>query len=827
MFSSEKLKRKLRGLLMENESRTKKIKLNSAISLATQLCQILLGFVIRRLFINYLGITYLGYNSVFAHILQMLNLADMGIGVAVTSYLYKPLAENDRSRIVAIIAIYRRLYSTIGLAVLFIGVIISLFIDKLIPDATCSIEYLRILYYINLVGIVSTYFLAYKRTLIVADQKSYVTNIIDTLVSFIVSVLQIIFLIFQPNYVIYLCLAITKNIVSNIIISIKVNQNYKYIYSEPNHEVVVEYKHKIYQYIKDVFVSRIGAIVYYSTDNIIISILKGSLLSGYLSNYTMITSHLNTIVVQILGSIQSTFGNYVSTNKNKDEQRIMTDNYLCAIFIIANICFVCFTLLVQPFVKIFFGDDMVLDFFTAFLLGINLMLTLLIQLPSQVFIIFKLFSYDRFIITISAILNIIISVVLVKKIGVNGVLIGTFITSLIYLFSRFYIISKYVYAIKYWHYIKKLGIYCVVSVLTFISTFISTINLDVNGLQLFVFRTIIVCILSVLSTIFLLSFTAEFDFLKNRLVHQTIKKYLKKAIIGLCWFIVMLLTTVWSNNYAKFSITGNKSYIRYDSYVIESNTGKNVFSLSFDDTFCVFKNIADTKPKSIFENPTFSWYRELHNRYGVVISSYVYFEDNDFNLTNFPANYKEEFIANSDWLRFGFHARNKSTYYVSEEIKADYVKTINELKRIMGKECIDNVIRLQGFQGSIDEIRKLRLLKEEPIVGLFTADDNRQSYYLDMEKNKYIYSHDECYDKNLDLFFFSTDFRIEYVDNINVKLDELNKDSWKNQKGDLVVFSHEWALNTVNRLKIEKVCKYAQDKGYKFGFFEDLIKLKL
>lgn len=50
---------------------------------------------------------YLGYNSVFVNILQMLNLADLGIGVAITSYLYKPLAQNDNARITAIMGIYK------------------------------------------------------------------------------------------------------------------------------------------------------------------------------------------------------------------------------------------------------------------------------------------------------------------------------------------------------------------------------------------------------------------------------------------------------------------------------------------------------------------------------------------------------------------------------------------------------------------------------------------------------------------------------------------------------------------------------------------------
>lgn len=110
-----------------DSSRTKKAKLNSIVTLVTQFCQIIIGFAIRKLFINYLGVAYLGYNSVFLNILQLLNLADMGIGVAITSYLYKPLAENDTNRVAAIMFIYKKIYSVLGLVVLAGGIIVSFF----------------------------------------------------------------------------------------------------------------------------------------------------------------------------------------------------------------------------------------------------------------------------------------------------------------------------------------------------------------------------------------------------------------------------------------------------------------------------------------------------------------------------------------------------------------------------------------------------------------------------------------------------------------------------------------------------------------------------
>lgn len=811
-----------------SESRIKNILRNAMVSFVSHFLQILIGFIIRKLFIKYLGVTYLGYNSVFTNILQMLNLADLGIGIAITSYLYKPLAEGDTKRISSLMYIYKKLYSLMGCLVICIGLVVSLFLKQFIPDADCSLSYLRLLFLINLVGTVSTYFVAYKRTLIIADQKSYITNIYDTIMYFVVSILQVIVLVYYPNYVIYLALNILKNIVSNIILTVKANRMYPFISKDIDNETVKEYRPQIYQYIKDVFIARIGAVVYYSTDNIILSVVKGSLLTGYLSNYTLITTQLNTIVVQVLNSLQSTFGNYINSNSDLKKQKQMTDNYFCVNFCISNFGMICFSLLAQPFINMFFGKNMLLSSSTVLWLGINLMLTFLIQLPSQVFVIYRLYKYDRPIIIVSAVLNILISIVLAGYIGVDGVLIGTFVTSLVYLFSRFFVISKYVYNVSFLQYILKILKYALVSVISFFVTYYATKRFSGNGVANFGIKAFFVACLAAFMTGFLLCFSKEFTFLVDKLVPTKIRKWTNKAslyAISVAFVVLSsIVQTCVEGEISSFEDAGNKSYFRSDAYNIEEEqTGRNIFHLSFDDTILIFEDLAENDYNSIFDSPTLGWFKKLHEKYGVVISCYVYYENDDFNLKEVPERYRDEFVRNADWMRFGFHSRNESTDYYSGEIKKDYTLTITELKRIVGEGAIDNFIRLQMYQGSYDGIVELASLSDEPIVGLYTSDDLRVSYYLNEEWNSYIYCHDELYDDETRIRFVSTDFRTEYVDSMETKIRELDSDSWNNQLGDLVVFTHEWVLSMENKNKIEKICEYACSKGYQFKFFEDVI----
>lgn len=483
----------------------------------------------------------MGYNSVFSNILQMLNLADLGIGVAITSFLYKPLAENDTETVNCLMLFYKKLYQMIGTIIVILGILISIILPVLIPDAKCSANYLRVLFYINLLGTVSTYFLAYKRTLLTADQKSYIISIIDTSTFFIFTILQIITLFVYPNYILYLIIQIAKNIISNIIVGIRCKKIYGSIDKHSDKQIISTYKPKIIKYVKDVFISRVGAYVYYSTDNIILSIFKGSILTGYLSNYTLVTTQVNNIINQILASIQSTFGNYINVHiDDKAKQKQMTDNYLCANFCIGNLCMICIMFLIQPFIGLVFGNNYILNFTTATLMAINLMLTILIQLPSQVFMIYKLYHFDKPIVVIAAILNIVISTVLVSSLGIDGVLIGTTVTSLIYLFSRLYIISKVIYRTSYIGYVKKIISYGLISMVSCIIIWFMTRNNTITGVLSFGIRTIAVSIVGILVPVLLLYRTIELQFLINKLIPLKLKCFIKPSVI----FVITVFTII-------------------------------------------------------------------------------------------------------------------------------------------------------------------------------------------------------------------------------------------------------------------------------------------
>ncbi len=271
------------------------------------------------------------------------------------------------------------------------------------------------------------------------------------------------------------------------------------------------------------------------------------------------------------------------------------------------------------------------------------------------------------------------------------------------------------------------------------------------------------------------------------------------------------------------SLIPNKSFNRHEVYQDENMMDDKKFHFSIDDTILCFKDLTENEYNSIFENTTFAWLKELHEKYGIVVSCFCYYSTGDFNLSKVSSRYQKEFLSNSSWLRFGFHTVNANTTYDSAVLIDDYLLTVSELERIVGSDSIDNFIRLQSYQGNINNIISIKQSSIQPIVGLLTADDVRQSYYLDGQANKYIYCHDKYFDERLNIQFISTDIRVEYVENVSKKLKEFETDAWNNQLGFLEVFTHEWTLNIDIKEKVEKFCKWAYLNDYSFEFPEDNI----
>lgn len=145
---------------------------NITSGIALKIYQLLAPFVIRTIMIYCLGMEYVGLNTLFTSILQVLNLAELGVGSAMVYSMYKPIAMDDSKMICALMNLYKIYYRIIGLIILVGGIVIMPFLPNLISGEIPEDINIYVLYILNLGATVLSYWLyAYKNCLLTAHQR--------------------------------------------------------------------------------------------------------------------------------------------------------------------------------------------------------------------------------------------------------------------------------------------------------------------------------------------------------------------------------------------------------------------------------------------------------------------------------------------------------------------------------------------------------------------------------------------------------------------------------------------------------------------------------
>lgn len=134
--------------------------------------QIVVPFLMRTAMIYFMGVQYLGLNSLFTSILQVLNLAELGAGSAMIYSMYQPIASDDKKKICALMRLYKFYYRTIGCVIAFLGLLLLPFIPHLVKSDLPDNLNIYVLYLLNLGATVLTYWLfAYKNAFRICSGK--------------------------------------------------------------------------------------------------------------------------------------------------------------------------------------------------------------------------------------------------------------------------------------------------------------------------------------------------------------------------------------------------------------------------------------------------------------------------------------------------------------------------------------------------------------------------------------------------------------------------------------------------------------------------------
>ena len=405
--------------------RTKNATRNIIWGVIEKIITILLPFITRTILIKVLGAEYLGLNSLFTSILQVLSISELGISSAIVFSMYKPIAEDNNDLICAFLNLYRKVYMVIGTIILVAGLAILPFLSKLIAGENNANVNIYILYLVYLANTVLSYYLfAYKQALFTAYQRNDLISKRTTIVSLFSSIFQIILLLLFKNYYIYVIVVPLATITTNVLNAWLANKMFPGLQCKgkvPDDELK-----GIKKRIIGLLSFKIYGVVYTSVDTIVISSFLGLIPLAIYNNYFYVQTAIIGFLTIITTSITAGVGNKMITNSREENYNDFM-NFTFANGWISSWCAVCLVTLYQHFMKTWVGEDLTFSFETMILVVLYFYLSRVTTLTFTYREAAGLWWEDRIRPLVATITNLGLNLFLVNFIGMNGILLSTVI----------------------------------------------------------------------------------------------------------------------------------------------------------------------------------------------------------------------------------------------------------------------------------------------------------------------------------------------------------------------------------------------------------------
>ena len=383
------------------QSRVVKSVRNTIFGMIGLLCSLIISFVSRSIFIRILGVEYNGVNGLFSNILSVLNLAELGFATSIAYALYKPLQDGDEKTAAMLMDYFAKIYRIIALIVAVVGCccipILQYLISEDISELSFSLNELRIYFAMFLANTVCSYLLAYRRTIITADQNSYLVSNVDNICNIVLNVLQIILLYITRNFYAYLIIMIAKTVINNLILHLIASKRYPYLSQYKKDKLPKEERSAIFKNVQAVFLHRIGSVIIFSTTSIIISAFVSLIDAGKYSNYLMIVNNISNFINIIFNSVTASIGNLCLNDDKEHQYEVFKRiSYVSNFFTIFT--FVCYVCLLNDFINIWLGEDMQFDIFIVIAISLNAMVSYILKtvlafkviaIPVENFVLFK------------------------------------------------------------------------------------------------------------------------------------------------------------------------------------------------------------------------------------------------------------------------------------------------------------------------------------------------------------------------------------------------------------------------------------------------------
>lgn len=490
--------------------RVQKTLINAKVNLLFYFLSLFFSFYSRKIFLDCLGVDFIGLTGTLGSILGYLNLAELGIGGAVSIFLYKPLLQKDHSSIQEILSLLGFLYRRIGLFIGATGILVSFFFPLIFSQANLSLGIVYFVFYSFLSSSLIGYFINYRQILLTADQKNYLVSIYFQSAGLIKTALQIWLAYKYKNLYVWVAIEFVFSVFACIVLNWRINREYPRLITNPNNgkELLEKYP-SIIKNTKQIFIHKFKDFLLTRSDELFIFVFVSLKMVAFYGNYLMIVNKVTLLINSILDSTLAGVGNLVAEGDKKNMMKVFWELMAIRHFFAGLVCFSIYNL-IEPFISLWLGSEYILNHYILVML---LIYTYIANSRGVV----DMFNHshglyaDTWSAWVEVIINISITFIVGYFYGLFGILLGKIISVIVivifwkpyYLFSSGFMLPISIY----WNGTIK---YYLINGFSFISSFwVSTHFVKMstsNFLDLLIYGIIIVGIYLVINILLMYFF---------------------------------------------------------------------------------------------------------------------------------------------------------------------------------------------------------------------------------------------------------------------------------------------------------------------------------
>lgn len=375
-----------------------------------------------RFIINVYGPEINGFLQLIVQLFFYLTLAEAGFGTAVMYKYYKPLAKKDNDKICSIFWGSKLIFKKISLIMFFAGVFVAVILPFVIARGSLSITFIFVMFLLYSVQYFIEYmFVLPHTTLLQADQNQFVVNLYRNGSKILFTILELFLLYTKTNLYLIILVNLMFTVVYSILMVRKTNSLYPFLKTKSESIDVSSVA-----MTKDVFAHKISSVVFSKTDSIILSLFNLSFVTIYTS-YNYIVDFLTTVISKMYNSMRASYCNIVVSNSVNEENKFF-NLFFTMSFFLGVFCSITFFYTVNPVISVWIGERYVLNFASTILFSLIILGRIVINPVYLARDSKGLYKETKIFTIMQSLANIIISLLLVRRFQIFGILLGTVIS---------------------------------------------------------------------------------------------------------------------------------------------------------------------------------------------------------------------------------------------------------------------------------------------------------------------------------------------------------------------------------------------------------------